>query len=135
MRIKSAPISVRRAILLLWATWLAGVAETAWSMRSVDTNQIGETAAYLVLMFFVLFMFVAFFIHHASKGRNWARFGLLGLLVLSIASCIGGELEFSAGEWLWTIAITLAEGVAIGQLFFGDGGRWYRKPQEGVHAV
>ncbi len=91
---------------------------------------VGKNLGEAWIFFGVVWWLNAFLIHRTSERASWARYCLLGLTITGLALQLpasGEDLELTTWGWAETTATLLMETLALIWLFFGEGGKWFRK--------
>ena len=131
------PASVTLACRLLWATLIIGVLSMIPGVRTGLWSGVGENAgAGAFALGFIVAMTVleAWLIRLVSHGRGWARWLLLGYLLLGWLLTLS---DFSASIEQGMVAVVvdlvsaIAEMIAVGLLFLSRGRAWFRKEARG----
>ena len=122
-----APIQVRRAIGLLWASLIIGALSTipAWEPLPEEVKEF-ETWLWGVMAFSLAVP--ALLIFFVSRRKNWARVLLLLLTLFGVASYLAFPTELGS-EPGWSVAVTVLvtalDFAALYWLFSKPGSEWF----------
>lgn len=129
------PMTVRVAMWLLVATYIAGLVLTIFDRRplprfSGDQDQLIRgaalgAAALIAIPFAALFLFI---LQSMTRGKNWPRFVLVGLTALEAFYALqlpGNQAGPPPAPYLNAI-LWLVQCAAVAFLFLPSSNRWYR---------
>jgi peptidoglycan/LPS O-acetylase OafA/YrhL len=127
-----SPTQVRNAFLLLSASFALTAVDSgiALFVSGFSEDDPGYLLWWLIAFSFALLAANAYGIYYASRRRNWARFVLLALLLVSVALTVVMRFVWPA-EWgdedFWSSATTGAyfvmDAIALYWLFTRAGAR------------
>jgi hypothetical protein len=124
---RNAPAQVRRAFVLLWASFAASLTEGVVKQLLSESNDLG-VAVEIWSLLVVAFAASAYLIYSASRRYNWARIALLSVTLITIAGYVVWPPSWTEEPW-WSTAITgacaAADLIALYWLFSGQGRRWF----------
>jgi hypothetical protein len=129
----SRPASVTLACRLLWATIALGLVSLVPGVRNGLWTAYAQTpAAIVVALGFTMLMIAleAWLIRLVSRRHGWARWALLGLLILGWVLTFS-DFSVSIDQGMAAVVIDLvvgmAEMVAAGLLFLSGGRTWFQR--------
>lgn len=132
-----APVQVRRAVALMWASIGIGILFTIPALEPIDPEAEEFEAAMWAVMT-ISFLIPAVLVVFVSRRKNWARIAMLILTIVGIASYLAFPSEMTA-EPMWSIAstilVTVLDVVALFWLFSGPGAKWFRSAKGVASAV
>lgn len=131
------PPEVTRAVRILWISLAASLATMLPVIRgnwwAPDGGENAPDAGPVVIVFaLVMFALSAWLVWMVSRGRNWARWTLLGLFVIGWLFLLTDFSRSLAETPLAALADTLiaaAEVWACYLLFSGAGAAWFTRGQ------
>jgi CDP-diglyceride synthetase len=119
------PPQIKKAFSLLWLSFAIGLTEGLLTQLLSEPSEDLDTWVWIILI--VAFGLSAYFIHAASRRKNWARVVLLALTSLTIVTYLAWP-EWNDQTW-WSLVLfgvcASMDTVALIWLFSGEGAKWY----------
>jgi hypothetical protein len=125
---KARPNDIREACRLILGAFVIGLVSLWPGLRAEPE---GESAPILVITILIVLAFGALTVWLSRKiwlGKNWARWAMLGYLILGWALAVSDfetEMARSPISAIIYVVTALMEVFACWLLFFGAGARWF----------
>ena len=120
------PLAVRRAIILLWASWAIGIPKTLLDWAQLTSRTSGVFNAFVIISTLAI---VAFFIWKIGQGKNWARIVFLVMSLLGVVPflfVVRSEFARSPASGLLSTVQCGIQAIAFLLLFTSPGKEWFR---------
>jgi hypothetical protein len=124
--VRTKPVAIRRALVLMWSSFGLNLFTTALDWR----YQISQVPALILILSQVFGLGIALWLFwKIGVGRNWARVVYLVLLLIGLTAVVP-EIVTTAARAAHIAGLKMIEvglDIASMVLVFGPGREWFRK--------